>query len=180
MIGTNPAAGIIQNFGAKIHLIPSSGIAVPNVVNLPSATAAAQLRQAGFVVQLLTEPSDSFPSGVVTHTNPPAGTGNLAGGSVVAMYVSTGQAMVSVPSVQGLTVAKAQNALHQSNLVGSVLLEPTTLKGNNGKVLSQSPAANEQVLPGSTVVLHVGQYTPSTTTSSTPPSTTTTSTPPGP
>jgi eukaryotic-like serine/threonine-protein kinase len=179
VIGTNPPIGTSENFGTTIHLIPSSGVTVPNVVGLAQQTAADQLSQAGLTVRTLTEASDSFADGTVTRTNPPANTSNLTGGSVIEMYVSTGQAMVKVPSVQGLTVAKAEDALHTANLQASVILEPTASKGNNGIVLSQSPNANDQALPGSTVVLHVGEYTaPQTTT--TPPASTTTTTPAGP
>jgi beta-lactam-binding protein with PASTA domain len=92
------------------------------------------------------------------------------------MYVSTGAATVLVPPVQGLTVAAADAVLRAANLKSSVILEPTTLQGNDGKVLSQSPAAGEQTPPQNTVVLTVGEYTPPDTTTTQPVSTTTTTT----
>jgi len=88
--------------------------------------------------------------------------------------VSTGAALVDVPSVVGLSVDDAKQTLTDKGFENSVILENTTLKGNDGKVLSQNPGSNEQARPGSTVVLNVGEYTPPSTT--TKPSGTTTTT----
>jgi beta-lactam-binding protein with PASTA domain/tRNA A-37 threonylcarbamoyl transferase component Bud32 len=177
VISTNPPIGQVTKFGTTIHIIPSSGVTVPNVVNLSQQDAADLLQEAGLTVRTITETSDTAPSGTVTRTNPPAGTSNLKGGTTVEMYVSTGAKTVGVPSVQGLSVEDARNALQNVGLNASVILERTTLRGNDGKVLSQSPAAGELVLPNSTVVLNVGEYTPPATTTSKPPPTTTTTSP---
>ena len=181
VIGTNPPIGTTAKFGQTIEVIPSSGITVPNVFGQPAGDAAAVLTDAGFSVRPLTEASNTNERGPVTRTNPPAGTSNLKGGSFVEMYVSTGAATVMVPPVQGLTVAQADEVLRAANLKSSVILEPTSLQGNDGKVLSQSPAAGEQTPLQNTVVLTVGEYTPPDTTTTQPaPTTTTTTTTPGP
>jgi serine/threonine-protein kinase len=157
-------------------LIPSSGITVPDITNVDANDAQNLLTESGLTVRRLSENSDTVDAGKVTRTNPPAGTINLKGGSVIDMYVSTGAKTVEVPSVQGLSEADAKAALLDKGFQSSVILERTTLKGNDGKVLSQSPAANQQATPGSTVVLHVGEYVAPTTTTKPPPSTTTTTT----
>jgi serine/threonine-protein kinase len=176
IISTNPPIGQTQKFGTTIHLIPSSGVTVPNLVNVAEQDAANLLKQSGLTVRTLRENSDSIPSGNVTRTNPPPGTSNLKGGTVIDMYVSTGAKTVAVPSVQGLSEPDATAKLKGKGFVSSVILEPTTLQGNDGKVLSQSPNAGDQATPGSTVVLNVGSYTAPTTTTTTKPTPKTTTT----
>jgi serine/threonine-protein kinase len=174
VLSTNPPIGTTEKFGTTIHVIPSSGVTVPNVSGLSSQDAATQLTAAGLSVRPQSEASDTFAFGTVTRTDPPAGTSNLKGGSFVDMFVSTGAATVTVPTVVGLTADAAMTALHDAKLQGSIILEPTPLKGNDNKVLSQSPNPGAQAKPQSTVVLNVGQYTPPETTTSLPASTTTT------
>ena len=91
IISTNPPIGTTEKFGTTIHLIPSSGVTVPNVVGLANKPLPNLLSQAGLTVRTLHENSDSFAAGKVTRTNPPVGTSNLKGGSVIEMYVSTGR-----------------------------------------------------------------------------------------
>jgi beta-lactam-binding protein with PASTA domain/tRNA A-37 threonylcarbamoyl transferase component Bud32 len=174
VISTNPPIGTTAKFGSTIHLIPSSGISVPPVVGLDQQDAFNLLSGAGFNVRTLQEQSDTQPEGNVTRTSPPVGTNGLKGGTPIDMYVSTGAALVDVPSVVGLSVDDAKQTLTDKGFESSVILENTTLKGNDGKVLSQNPGSNEQARPGSTVVLNVGEYTPPSTT--TKPSGTTTTT----
>jgi serine/threonine-protein kinase len=174
VIRTNPPIGTTQKFGTTIHLIPSSGISVPNVVGLAQQDAFNLLSAAGFRVTTLQEKSDTQPSGNVTRTSPPVGTNGLKGGTPIDMYVSTGAALVDVPSVVGLSVDDAKQTLTDKGFENSVILEPTTLKGNDGKVLSQNPGSGEKAQPGSTVVLNVGEYTPPSTTTKPTGTTTTT------
>jgi eukaryotic-like serine/threonine-protein kinase len=161
VITTIPSVPSSAQVGSVVHIIPSSGITVPNVVNLSQAQAAAQLTQAGFQPpQVITESSNSIGSGNVTRTDPPAGTPNRRGGSPIKMYVSTGAAKVTVPDVRGMHVGKAQQKLSDSNLQSSVVFEPTSEQRNDGKVLTQDPIGGVLADPQSTVVLTVGTYTP--------------------
>jgi serine/threonine-protein kinase len=159
VIATIPAYPSSAPVGSVVHIIPSSGITVPNVVNLPQAQAASQLTQVGFEApQVITESSNSIGSGNVTRTDPPAGTPNRKGGSPIKMYVSTGAAQVTVPDVRGMAVGKAQTTLSDNNLQSSVVFEASS-KGNDGKVISQDPISGVLRDPQSTVVLTVGTYT---------------------
>jgi eukaryotic-like serine/threonine-protein kinase len=168
VITTIPSAPSSAQVGSVVHIIPSSGISVPNVVNLAQAQAAAQLTQAGFQPpQVITESSNSIGAGNVTRTDPPAGTPNRRGGSPIKMYVSTGAAKVTVPDVRGMAVGKAQQKLSDSNLQSSVVFEPTSEQRNDGKVLLQDPIGGVLTDPQSTVVLTVGTYTPPTPTTGT-------------
>src|SRR5262249_41896308 len=147
---------------------------IPNVVNLPQQDAIAALTQAGLQPQVLTEASDTVPLGSVTRTDPPYGTNNVGAGSPIKVYVSTGSAKVAVPTVIGFSGAKAQSTVAGATLQSSLVFEPTTQKGNDGKVLDQNPPSGTQVDPQSTVVLTVGEFTPPTTTPTSSGGTTTT------
>lgn len=172
VISTDPAANETVDAGSTVHIIPSSGIRVPNVVNLAQDQAASTLENAGFNVQVFTEASDTVQSGNVTRTDP-APNSPASKGSTVKMYVSTGSTTVVVPEERGKTIAQARADLQAKGLQSTTLEQPST-PGNNGLVISQNPSAGTRVPPNSTIVLTVGVSSQSTTTSS--PSSTTSTT----
>jgi serine/threonine-protein kinase len=170
VISTDPPAGETVEAGSTVHIIPSAGITVPNVINLPQEEAARTLQEAGFVVQVQTEDSDSVAEGLVIRTDPAPNTASSRG-ATVAMVVSTGSDQVEVPEVRGQPLLNAVQAVQSRGLQSSTV-EALSTPGNAGKVIDQNPAAGTRVDPGSTVVLTVG-IAPSTTTAA--PTTTSTS-----
>ena len=164
VIATIPAAPVQAQVGSTVHIIPSSGVNIPNVLNFPQATAAVVLTNAGLSPQAVPTESSTVTTGNVIRTDPAPGTNNIAAGTTIRVYISTGVAQVTVPNVIGQTVAKAQERLNNSNLQSSVVYEPTSQKGNDGKVLAQNPSGNVLADPQSTVVLTVGAFTPPATT----------------
>src|SRR5262249_22617809 len=151
IVRTNPAARGIAEVGSVVHIVPSKGVAIPNVANLPQQDAFAALTQAGLVPQIETEPSDTVPTGNVTRTDPPYGTDNVAAGSSIKMFVSTGSSKVSVPTVVGLSVSQANSTLAGANLKSTLTFRATNLQSNDGKVLEQNPTAGTKVDPQTTV-----------------------------
>jgi serine/threonine-protein kinase len=170
VISTDPKGGETVKAGSTVHIIPSAGITVPNVLNLPQDEAARTLGDAGFNVQVLTEKSDTVAQGLVIRTDPPPNTASSRG-ATVRMFVSTGSDKVQVPEVRGQPLLDAMRTVQDRGLKTSVV-EAVSTPGNDGKVIDQNPSAGTNVDPGSTVVLTVG-VAPSTTTAA--PSTTTTS-----
>ncbi len=164
VIRTIPAADGDAEVGSVVELVPSNGVAIPNVVNLPQPDAFASLTQAGLVPQIETEASDTVPAGSVTRTDPPFGTEGVAGGSTIKMFVSTGSNKVGVPTVVGLSVSQARSTLEGANLRATLTFTATSLHSNDGKVLEQNPTAGTEVDPQTTVVLTIGEYTPPSTT----------------
>jgi eukaryotic-like serine/threonine-protein kinase len=161
VIATNPPFGSSpQQVGSLVHIIPSKGVAVPNVVNLPQADATVQLMGAGLVVHAVPTPSSTVPVGNVIRIEPGFGAVNISPGSSVQMFVSTGSAQVKVPNVVGFAVATAQNTMSSAGLQPSVVYEATSQHGNAGKVLRQNPLGGVLVDPQSRVVLTVGEFTP--------------------
>jgi len=164
VIRTDPAVGGEVDKGSVVHIVPSSGVAIPNVVNLSQQDAFAALTQAGLVPQIETEASDNVPAGSVTRTDPPFGTEQVPGGSTIKMFVSTGSSKVNVPPVVGLSVSQASSTIAGANLKSTLVFQSTNQQGNDGKVLNQDPPAGTPVDPQTTVVLTVGEYTAPTTT----------------
>jgi serine/threonine-protein kinase len=178
VIATNPPFGSTPpQVGSLVHIIPSKGVGIPNVVNLQQATASVALRQAGLVPMAIPTPSDTVPTGEVIRTDPATGAVNVPPGTTIKVFVSTGAAQIKVPTLIGKTASKAQAILFSNNLQASEVFEPTSQKGNDGKVLDQNPAPDTPVDPQTVVVLTVGQYTPPPTTPPTSPSTTPTTGP---
>jgi beta-lactam-binding protein with PASTA domain/Ca2+-binding RTX toxin-like protein len=134
---------------------PGSGggvtnVAVPNVVGLAQAAAAAVLTGADFVVTGTTANSPTAAIGTVISQNPVAGTLRPFGSSV-NVVVAVG---ALVPNVVGLTQANAGTALTGAGLtVGSI----TTVNSATaaGIVLSQAPSAGTSSAPGTGVALTI-------------------------
>ena len=172
VISTSPAAGSQATKGSNVQLTVSAGakqVTIPSLAGQDGVTAANKLGQLGVNVQTQNEPSNKFPAGQVTRTNPPAGT-KVPIGSTVTLYVSTG---AQVPSVLGLSQSAAQQALQAAGLTAAATSAPTTDPGQVGLVTSQNPTPGSSVAPGSTVNIVIGAAPPPTTTTS---SSTTTST----
>ena len=93
VVTQSPAAGTTLRRGARVRLNVSTGpnpqpaVAVPNVVGQDQATAAQDLRAAGFRVAVLSRPtSDQSKDGVVVEQQPKAGS-NIPAGLQVTIFV---------------------------------------------------------------------------------------------
>jgi serine/threonine-protein kinase len=176
-IGTDPPAGQPVAPGTQVTLFISSGPAkkqVPDVTGLSQSAARAQLTSAGFTVTTTKQTSNTVNPGDVISQSPPGGT-NANPGSTVNIVVATAPKKVAVPSVVGQTESSAASQITGAGLKVVHKTQNVADKTQNGKVISQTPAAGQTVKPGSTVTLVVGHYTPTNSTT-TPTSTSTTST----
>ncbi|WP_062382595.1 Stk1 family PASTA domain-containing Ser/Thr kinase [Demequina iriomotensis] len=153
---TNPEAGKDVEEGATITVFLSSG---PDVVTIPDVSgdteeeAVQRLEEAGLrVVARDTENDPKFDAGRASSTEPEAGE-EVAGGSAVTLYLSSG--LVDLPDLTGATLAEARKTLGELNLVPDESYRETEDK-NPGTVLEQNPGAGE-VERGSTVALVVAE-----------------------
>ncbi len=179
VISTNPPPGQPAAKGSVVQLMVSTGkkqVQIPTLVNDDPGTAGSVLGALQLTVVQSPEPSSTVPKGLVTRTDPPAGT-SVPVGSTVTLYVSSGM-QVKVPSLQGDTEAEATSALAAVNLTPSFTIQTVTDPTQDGLVLSQSPGAGTSVPAGTPVTAVVGSYNGTTTTTTTPPSSSTTATPP--
>ena len=171
VISTSPPAGTKAAQGSAVQLLVSGGkqqVTVPSLVGSDPATAGQKLGSLQLVVNSGQEASPTVPAGLVTRTDPPAGS-SVPVGSTVTVYTSTGPPQVQVPNLKGLSASQAEAALSQVQLKGTFTTVAVSDPGQDGKVQSQNPAAGTAVAQGSTVAAVVGSYTPTTTTSTTAP-----------
>ena len=109
--------------------------------------ALLELQQLGFNVIPESNASDTVDEGRVIGTKPPIGD-KAEDGAVIIVYVSLGAEAFSVPSVVGFDLVRATELLEKDGLaVGTVQQEPDD-EVPAGEVVSQDPAAGEDVAPG--------------------------------
>jgi beta-lactam-binding protein with PASTA domain len=157
VLGSDPAAGKSVDKGSKVTLLVSSGpgqVTVPTVTGFSESRAQKALAKVGFKYQSKEQSSDSVAKGRVIRTSPPSGT-DAPYGSRVILVVSSGPEQVSVPSVVGLTLSSATNALESRGLNVSVTEQESDKPKD--EVLSQSPSAGGKADKGTTITLTVSK-----------------------
>lgn len=174
VISTSPAAGASAAKGSTVQLTVSAGraqVQIPTVAGQTSSTASNKLGQLMLGVVTRNETSTRYGAGLVTRSDPPAGSA-VAVNSTVTLYVSSGTA---VPNVVGLSQTAANQALGSVGLKSASSSQAVSDPALAGQVISQSPSAGSAVTPGSTVNLVIGfAAAPTTTTPAPTPSTTAT------
>ena len=114
---TDPAIASSQPRGTTVTLYISTGrVSVPDVSGKSQQDATALLKQSGFSLTVREESSDSVSKGNAIRTDP-AGGSTVDQGSMVTLYVSTGQEMVTTPRLTGYqTLGDAKAALESLGL----------------------------------------------------------------
>ncbi|PRZ41385.1 serine/threonine-protein kinase [Antricoccus suffuscus] len=161
---THPA-GTVSNFdpppgtemkpGSTLTVITSLGKSPIPIVDVTGKTpdeATKALTGLGFVptVSDTQEFSDTVPAGMVTRTDPVAGA-QTQPGAPVTIYVSKGQDLVAVPSVIGMTSAKATETLQAAGFA----VQKTTVFISLDLVAKQDPSGGAKAKRGSTVTISV-------------------------
>jgi beta-lactam-binding protein with PASTA domain/serine/threonine protein kinase len=149
--------GTLDPFGSGADGALLDPIAIPDVIGRLADAAEATLRDAGFAVTRVGEPSSVVARGRVARQSPEGGEEMVPGG-VVTIYVSTGRAArtVRVPELTGLTVAEATDAL---TAVGFNVEEAPEFDDTipSGQVIDSVPAGGSRAAAGATVTLLVSQ-----------------------
>jgi serine/threonine-protein kinase len=174
VISTSPAGNQSAGQGSAVQVFVSSGKqlqTIPSLVGQGPTVASQELEALQLKVAFAPESSPTIQAGDVTRTNPPANS-QVAVGSTVTIYVSTGPPLVAVPNVVGKNQNAATQELQQAgfSVTISSTPEPVSDPNQDGKVQSESPQAGMQAAQGSTVTLVIGTYQPgggTTTTTST-------------
>ena len=146
---------LLDSFSTEPPPTPTSPVAVivvPDVTGLPEDEARQLLQQEGFRVTPEYEPGDAEAETVI-RTDPEPGD-SAADASFVTMVVSTGPALIQVPTVTGSTQERASAQLRGQGFEVEVR---TTRDGSVGAglVTDQSPAGGAKAPYGSTVELVV-------------------------
>jgi beta-lactam-binding protein with PASTA domain len=155
-----PGGGATVAQGSSVALTVSSGpssVGVPNVVGKPQSTATSQISSVGLAPSVTQVNDPAIAAGLVISQAPIAGT-QVPPASGVALTVSLGPAITTVPNVVDRILAGAVNSIGGAGLnLGTVsLVYNATIA--DGHVISQTPAGGSSVSPGSFVnfVLSLG------------------------
>ncbi len=133
-------------------------ILVPKVTGEQVAAARATIEQSKLQVSTVSVPNRK-PEGIVVSESPAAGT-KADKGSTVTLSVSSGPGNVSVPSVQGLTVAQATKVLKKAGLKVGNVVQQTSTRFATGQVTGTNPGTAKSVPHGQGVTLFVSSGQP--------------------
>jgi len=163
VISQTPTAGTQVTIGSAIALVVSSGpplVAVPNVVNMTQAAATTAITNTNLAVGAVTTASSTtVPAGSVISQNPTAGT-QVTIGSAVALLVSSGPPLVTVPDVVTMTQAAATTAITNTNLAVGAVTTASSTSVPAGSVISQTPTAGTLVTINTAIALVVSSGPP--------------------
>ncbi len=171
VVEQDPPQGARVGADAPVNLVVSTGpetVIVPNLVNLSERDATAQLQSLGLLVRVQDEHSDEVARDLVIRSDPVADS-EVQLGDTVLIVVSQGPAPVEVPDLVGLSQAEAEAALAELGLTMVADTQGVADSSQDGLVIDQNPNAGEVLVPGDTVNVAIGEFTP-------PPTTTTTTT----
>ncbi|WP_018654316.1 Stk1 family PASTA domain-containing Ser/Thr kinase [Actinomadura flavalba] len=162
VIKSDPEAGTSLERGQEVALTVSKGkkpierVDVPNVRSRSASEAQQILEARGFKVEERKEKSDTVPRGSVTRTDPAAGK-SLKKGSTVAMYISDGVDLITVPNLTNQSKDTACKQLRSLRLKCNVEEAPPP-PGNTappGWVWEQSAPPDSKATAGETVTIRV-------------------------
>jgi eukaryotic-like serine/threonine-protein kinase len=130
---------------------------VPNVTGMQYDEANKRLAGVGLKAQRSPgRPDPTTPKGIVLEQDPRPGL-RAEEGATITLVVSTGQQVVAVPPIVGLTQSDAQAAIEAAGFeLGQVVERPNA--GPPGQVLESTPAGGSKVvIPASvSIVVSVG------------------------
>ncbi len=148
--------------------VPSSARIVPDVTGMTYERATGELGAEDLVAFRVDEPNSDVADGNVIRTEPMAGE-SVNPGQEIRVYVSEGQEMATVPDIQGLGLAAAEQALGDAGLtLGSAssendpdLAENTVISSdkNAGASVPAGTVVNVVVASGRVTLVDVTGYT---------------------
>lgn len=129
-------------------------VAVPNVVGQTYESGAQKITDLELIPTRLSEPSDDAPEGSIIRIDPVAGT-NVGKGYTVKVWVSTGQTLLSIPTLLNMTEESAIKALQDAGFdYGSTTTTHST-SVPTGIVVGTSPEGGTTARKGAVVSLVV-------------------------
>ncbi|CAL9303746.1 Stk1 family PASTA domain-containing Ser/Thr kinase [Streptomyces sp. SudanB182_2057] len=154
----DPQQGEKVEKNSTVNLVISTGapkVQVPDVRGAQFDQAETQLKEKGFEVDKKLEVSDRTP-GVVITQDPEPGV-NKEKGTTITLTVAKPEEKVAVPDVTGKSCDEAKATLQAQGLVPSCTETPVTDPAQDGKAQNTNPAAGQQVVKNTNVVVNVGK-----------------------
>jgi beta-lactam-binding protein with PASTA domain len=152
VLAVSPAAGTHIDHRSHVTLTVSAGpapVTIPNEQGQPLADANQTLTSLGLHTTVTQAYSTTVPQGVVISANPDSGTGHV--GDTVALLVSKGPALVTVPNLDPDDGTQAAAALRALGLVPN---EVALFGIHGGAVVTQEQKPGSMVPPGSTITYY--------------------------
>jgi beta-lactam-binding protein with PASTA domain len=166
IVSQSVAAGEEARLGTRIDLVVSSG-PIPSVVGLAEASATDLLERAGLAVAVSRAGSNSIPAGSVV-SQMPTSSDRAQAGSTIALVVSSGPSLVTVPDASKFSsedrIKRAIQAAGLKAQVKYISPEDPALDNwpgsqiNGAIVFAQRPSPGSKVAAGTTVVVTVVAY----------------------
>lgn len=161
VISQNPDSGVKVAKDSTVTIVVSSGtptVIVQAVIGMSVDLATSTLTNVGLTVDRH-DVYSAKPLGTVIAQDPPAVKDGqpvkAAAGSTVRINVSRGQQLLGVPNVIGDPIANAKSTLMDAGF--KVVEVDVNAAEPAGNVIDQSPAANADATPGSTVTITVSK-----------------------
>jgi serine/threonine-protein kinase len=129
-------------------------VLVPTVEGTPYDTGAKELTNLKLKVTALTQSSAKVTKGDIINTDPGSGA-KVPRGSTVVVYVSSGKAAATIPSLSGLTESAAKAAISAAKLTYGTTTTGHSPTAAAGIVVSSDPAAGAAAQEGDRVNLVV-------------------------
>ena len=148
----DPPAGTDTKANAVVHITVNQDaekVCIPDMTHWDFAYAEKRLKDMGFTVSRIDQPSREVSSGAVLRQNIAAGEVVPAGGRIL-LTVSSGS-METVPDLVGLTYAEARETLYAAYLSSSCVNGENSKKDDKKTVTQQRVHPGEKLPMGSTV-----------------------------
>ncbi|MDP9387056.1 MAG: PASTA domain-containing protein, partial [Actinomycetota bacterium] len=157
IVEQDPSVGTLRE-GSSVAVVVSEGPEprpVPDLTGLDQAAAEQRLRDHGFVPNVVAQPSEDVPKGIVLSWAP-SGTDPLPKGVAVTVTVSGGPRPREIPDVAGTTYEEAAQLLAAQGLKAA-RAEAFSNDVPRGRVISTRPGAGKPVERDSTVTVVVSK-----------------------
>lgn len=130
-------------------------VEVPPIVGMNVDEAQELLEQNGLTMEVVGEEYSSKPAGEILAQNPEPPM-KVKQNYTVEVRISRGFELIKVPAVENLTADEAVSVIEQAGLTANIIpVYDDTIKENY--VISQTPAANDEVESGTQVNLYVSK-----------------------
>lgn len=151
---TIPEAGKMRDRDTAVQLFISKGkeqVKMNDFVGKTLEEATKELETQKFAPANATEEFSDEPKGTILSQQPAAGAEVIISETTVELIVSKGQDMRKVENLAGFTEENLNDYARSSGFNIRIISEEPSDKVEAGKVMSQNPAAGEQLVAGSTI-----------------------------
>ena len=157
VLETRPAGGASLKEGSKLTVVVSQGATLvdlpADLVGMTGDDARAALEEVDLVAALIPEPSDDVEEGIVTGFVDGEPPDQVAKGSTVSLFVSSGPDL-EIPDLEGASYADAAAELEAMGLATEAESERDDDR-EPGEVIRTEPGAGTVVEEGDTIVIVV-------------------------